>query len=287
MEYFAAVVLGIVQGLTEFLPVSSSAHLILVPWLFGWVPEGLVFDVAVHIGTSVAVLVYFWRDWVELAQEMLQGLVRRDPLGNPKRRLAWFLIAGTLPAVVAGLALKNYIENYLRSPLITVVTLTVFGLLLYYAERKGTQTRGLEHFTWGDCFWIGMSQAVALIPGVSRSGVTITAAMLRDVDRPSAARYSFLLSTPIIVGAVILEAGELIKTSLYPVAASLPASAPAPALKWGVMAVGIASAAITGFLGIRYLLRYLQSNSVLPFVIYRIILAAVVLAVYLSGARLG
>jgi undecaprenyl-diphosphatase len=287
MEYVAAAILGIVQGLTEFLPVSSSAHLILVPWLLGWTPEGLVFDVAVHIGTSVAVLVYFWRDWVELAQEMLRGLARRDLFGNSKRRLAWFLIAGTLPAMVAGLALEDYIESHLRSPLITVGTLTVFGLLLYYAERKGTQTRGLEDLNWGDSFWIGMSQAVALIPGVSRSGITITAAMLRDVDRPSAARYSFLLSTPIIVGAVILEAWKLIKTSLYPVATSLPASAPAPALKWGVMAVGIASAAITGFLGIRFLLRYLQSNSVLPFVIYRMILAAVVLAVYLSGARLG
>ena len=287
MEYLAAVILGVVQGLTEFLPVSSSAHLILVPWLFGWVPEGLVFDVAVHIGTSVAVLVYFWRDWVELAQEMWRGLAQRDPFGNPKRRLAWFLVAGTLPAVVAGLALEKHIESHLRSPLITVATLTVFGLLLYYAERKGTQTRGLDDFNWGDSFWIGVSQAVALIPGVSRSGITMTAAMLRDVDKPAAARYSFLLSTPIIVGAVALEAWKLTRISLYPLPTTYPAGAAAPGVNWGVMAVGIASAAITGFLGIRYLLRYLQSNSVLPFVIYRIILAAVVLAVYLSGARLG
>lgn len=283
MEFIAAAVLGIIQGLTEFLPVSSSAHLILVPWLVGWDPEGLVFDVAVHVGTSIAVLAYFWRDWVELAGELIQGIMQRAPFGNFKRRLAWFLVVGTLPAMVVGLALEDYIESHLRSPLLTVGTLTVFGLLLYYAEKKSRQARDLAQLNWGDCIWVGLSQAVALLPGVSRSGITMSAAMLRDVDRTSAARFSFLLSTPVIVGAGLLKSWDLITVS----SSAAPTSLPAPALRWAVLAVGVASAAVTGFFCIRYFLRYLQTNSFVPFVIYRFLLAIVVFAAYYSGIRVS
>jgi undecaprenyl-diphosphatase len=280
-DFLKAVVLGIIQGLTEFLPISSSAHLILVPWLFGWETSGLTFDVALHLGTSAAILAYFWRDWVDLALELIRGIRERSLFGNAQRRLAWFLFIGTLPAVVAGLLLEDYIKTTLRSPLIPVVTLVGFGILLYYADRKSRQSRSLDQFRWGDCFWIGMSQALALVPGVSRSGITISAAMVRDASRIAAARFSFLLSTPVIVGAGVLQGWHLLAATLHPGAAVVGPDVGSTAVKWDVLIVGISSAAITGFLCIRYFLRYLQTNNLVPFVIYRIVLAAVVLFMYL------
>lgn len=282
MEIFAAAFLGVIQGLTEFLPISSSAHLILVPWLLGWNAEGLVFDVALHVGTSVAILAYFWKDWLTLAREWTVGVLKRDPLGNAHRRLAWFLIVGTLPAGAAGLALEKYIDEHLRSPVISVVTLIVFGGLLYYAERKSTLGRSLEEFNWSDSLWIGTSQALALIPGVSRSGVTISVAMLRDSSRSAAARFSFLLSTPVIVGAGVLKGWHFLKVSLHSSSSHLSANASNPVeVKWMVLLAGVASAAVTGFLCIRYFLRYIQTKSFTPFVIYRFVLAVVVLILYL------
>jgi undecaprenyl-diphosphatase len=280
-DFLKAVVLGIVQGLTEFLPISSSAHLILVPWLFGWETGGLTFDVAVHLGTSAAILAYFWRDWVDLAFELIRGIREGSLFGNPRRRLAWFLIIGTLPAVVAGLLLEDYIKTTLRSPLIAVVTLVGFGILLYYADRKSRQNRSLDQFNWGDCLWIGMSQALALVPGVSRSGITMSAAMLRDSSRTAAARFSFLLSTPVIVGAGALQGLHLLAAALNSGTGALDVGS--AAVKWDVLIVGIISAAITGFLCIRYFLRYLQTNNLVAFVIYRIVLAAVVLLMYLKN----
>jgi len=141
MELIFAAILGIIQGLTEFLPISSSAHLILVPWFFGWEPEGIAFDVSVHIGTSIAVIVFFWKDWLRLARELILGLMKGDLFGNHDRKLAWFLVIGTLPAMFIGLALEDTIENMLRSPLITVFTLVIFGALLFFAERKSGQNR--------------------------------------------------------------------------------------------------------------------------------------------------
>ncbi len=279
MEILAAIALGIIQGLTEFLPVSSSAHLILVPWIIGWKPEGLLFDVSLHVGTALAILAFFWSDWVELAGEVLRGFAEGKPLGNPKRRLAWFLVVGTLPAMAVGLTLEKTVEESLRSPLVTVFALIAFGVLLYYAERVSRKERTLEQFSWGDSIWIGLSQALALIPGVSRSGITISTALLRDADRASAARFSFLLSTPVIVGAGMLESWRLVKILRHP---TLMAGEQAMfEVKWSVLAAGIVSATVVGFLCIRYFLRYIQNNSFVPFVIYRFILALVVLTFYL------
>ncbi|MBN2337311.1 MAG: undecaprenyl-diphosphate phosphatase [Acidobacteria bacterium] len=272
MEIVSAVILGIIQGLTEFLPVSSSAHLILVPWFFGWEPEGLVFDVALHVGTALAVLVFFARDWVRLARATVLGLREGAPLGDPDRKLAWLLVVGTVPAAVAGLWLEELVEARLRSPLITVFTLAGLALLLWYAERRGRQSRPLERYSWGDAVWIGISQAIALVPGVSRSGVTMTTALLRDSDRVSAARFSFLLSTPVIVGAGMLQAYRL-----------LAAGDGGAGVRWTVLLAGVAAAAVTGFLCIKFFLRYLERRSFTPFVIYRLVLAAVVLAFYLKG----
>ena len=275
-----AVILGIVQGLTEFLPISSSAHLILVPWLLGWDPHQLSFDVALHVGTAISILFYFWRDWVELAREAILGIIERNPLGNERRRMAWFLVAGTLPAMVAGLALEDYIETRFRSPLISAATLVAFALVLFAAERRSKQNRSLKDFTWADCLWIGTSQALALVPGVSRSGITISTGMFRDVDRASSARFSFLLSTPIIVGAGILQGLHLIKAVQHGAAAVDGAGGVPVAVDWGLLATGLITSAITGFFCIRYFLRYLQTHTFTPFVVYRILLAVLILLFY-------
>lgn len=271
MEILSAIVLGIIQGLTEFLPISSSAHLILVPWFFGWEPEGLVFDVALHVGTALAVLAFFARDWIRLARETVLGLKERAPLGNADRKLAWLLVVASIPAAVAGLWLEKLVETRLRSPLITVFTLAGLALLLWYAERRGRQSRPMARYSWGDAVWIGIAQAIALVPGVSRSGVTMTTALLRDSDRVSAARFSFLLSTPVIVGAGLLQGYRLL------------AAGEGAGAGWPVLLAGVVAAAVTGFLCIKFFLRYLQRNSFTPFVIYRLVLAAVVLALYLKG----
>jgi undecaprenyl-diphosphatase len=286
MELFAAAVLGIVQGLTEFLPISSSAHLILVPWFLGWKPEGLIFDVSLHLGTAVAVLAYFRKDWVTLARELISGIAAGEPLGNAQRRLAWFLIVGSLPAAIVGLLFEKRVEETVRSPLVTVVTLVVIGIMLYISERRSRRQRSLEQFTWGDSIWIGLSQALALIPGVSRSGITISTAMLRDADRASAARFSFLLATPVILGAGMLEGWHLLKaTGMTALAVAGVAATPVRA-QLPMFVVGVACAAITGFLCIRYFLRYLQTRSLIPFVIYRFLLAGIVLVFYLRLASI-
>jgi undecaprenyl-diphosphatase len=279
MEILAAAILGIVQGLTEFLPISSSAHLILVPWIAGWKPEGMIFDVSLHVGTAVAVLAFFWTDWIDLAGEVWRGLREGKPLGNPKRRLAWFLVAGTLPAMAVGLTLERTVEEKLRSPLVTVFTLVAFGILLYVAERMSRMDRSLDQYNWGDSIWIGLSQSLALIPGVSRSGITISAALFRNSDRTAAARFSFLLSTPVIVGAGALEGWRLLNMWRHP--ALLAGEGAAFEARWTVLVVGVTAAAVTGFLCIRFFLRYIQSNSLVPFVVYRFVLAAVVLIFYL------
>ena len=278
MEIVAAAILGIVQGLTEFLPVSSTAHLILVPWFLGWTPEGLTFDVALHVGTAVAVLTFFFRDWIRLAREMFLGIKEGKWLGNEDRRLAWYLIVGTLPAMVAGLAFEEIIETRLRSPLIIVFTLAALGALLLYAEKRGNHTRTIEKFTWMDSLSIGFSQAIALIPGVSRSGITMTTAMLRNSTRTDAARFSFLLSTPVILGAGILKSLRLVDAVQDPIAG-------AETIRWSVMGVGFLCAALSGFLCIRFFLKYLQTKSFMPFVIYRFLLAGLVLLYFLKGAK--
>jgi len=276
MEIIAAVILGIIQGLTEFLPISSSAHLILVPWLFGWDPEGLIFDVSLHVGTALAVIVFFWKDWAVLARETIKGLIEKQPFGNAQRKLAWFLVAGTIPAGVIGLLFEDVVESKLRSPLVPVFTLVIFGILLYCAEKKSRQNRELKSYTLADAIWIGCAQAIALIPGVSRSGITMTTALFRGSDRISAARFSFLLSTPVIVGAGLLNVRNLFKVASDP---------SAEVVSLVVLGAGTAAAAVTGFLCIKFFLRYLTRGSFLPFAIYRVLLAIVILVFYFAVYR--
>ena len=254
MDLIQAIVLGIVQGVTEFIPVSSSGHLVLVPWLLGWAPPGLVFDTVVHWGTLVAVVAYFWCDWVDLITAWLRGLVRWD-WGDGNARLMWFIILGTLPAALIGFALQDLFEALFGQPVWVCVFLLVTAGLLTFSELLGKRTRKLEDLRWGDALLIGLGQAAAIAPGISRSGATISVGLFRGVEREAAARFSFLLSTPIILGAGLFKLLDLF-------------SVPDPLAQVPALLAGFAAAAISGYLCIRFLLRYLQRGKLYPFAIY-------------------
>ncbi|MDA8078380.1 MAG: undecaprenyl-diphosphate phosphatase [Nitrospiraceae bacterium] len=242
--------MGIVQGLTEFLPVSSTAHLILFPWFFGWKGEldSLTFDVALHAGTLIALLICFWRDWIEMLFS--------------RRRLLFLIIIATVPAGVLGKLFNDMIEERLRSPYIISASLVVIGIFMLLAET-GRKRRSLDGLAIGDAVSIGLSQAVALIPGVSRSGITIASGLLRGFDRESAARFSFLLSTPVIAGAVLLHMKKMLSS---PVQHDLR-----------LFSVGVISSAVTGFIAIKFLLGFLRRHGLHAFAYYRFALAAVIL----------
>lgn len=250
-----AIILGILQGLTEFIPVSSSAHLILFPWFFGW--EGTVntlgFSVALHFGTLIALLVYFRRDWFSLL-----GTARE------KDGLFWHILIATLPAAAAGFFFNEVIEK-IRSPLLITFTLTLVAVLMIIAEKKRRATNGLgiESMNRRDALIIGIAQACALVPGVSRSGITIVAGLTRGFQRQASARFSFLLSTPIIAGASLLEAKDLVMS---------PAG-----VESDLFLAGIIVSALTGYGAIKYLLRFLQSHTLNPFAYYRFFLAFVII----------
>ncbi|HZW58932.1 MAG TPA: undecaprenyl-diphosphate phosphatase [Woeseiaceae bacterium] len=257
------IVLAVVQGLTEFLPISSSGHLILVPSFFGWADQGLIFDVAVHFGTLGAVCVYFRRDIAGLlygARRVLGGDV-----SSPRARLALALLIGTLPAAVAGLLFAGWIEENLRQPEVVVLTLSSFGILMALADRLGRRTRAMADVTLKDALLIGMAQALALVPGTSRSGVTITAAMALGLERHDAARFSFLLSAPVI----LLACG-------YKVLSLVLAGA---AVAWNELAIGALVSGIVAYLSIEFFMRFVNAIGLLPFALYRLALAAVILVV--------
>lgn len=252
-EVFKAVILGIVQGLTEFLPVSSTAHLILVPWFFGWGGEvnSLIFDVALHGGTLVALIICFYKDWIDMITR--------------HRRLLYLIIIASIPAGIAGVLLSRLAEHSLRNPLVIAASLVTVGVIMLIAERYSKATKDLRNggITLNDSIIIGVAQAVALIPGVSRSGITIAAGLFRDLKRVSAARFSFLLSTPVILGATLLEGRKLMKTPAL--------------LSPDIFAAGFISALVSGLAAILFLLSFLNRHPLNLFVYYRFILAAVIL----------
>jgi undecaprenyl-diphosphatase len=266
-----------VQGATEYAPVSSSGHLILVPWLFGWTPfsgnPGMAktFDVALHMGTLAGALVYFWRD---VARYIGAGFrsVRARRVRSTDERLAWLLVIGTVPGVLVGAVAEGFIQERLGQPWLIAVMLGAFGLVLYVVDRRAKRTRGLPDLKAKDALLIGLAQAVALQPGVSRSGVTMTMARGVGLDRPAAARFSFLLSLPIIAGAGAFKAVDLFTEGLPP--------GSAPAFVWGMLA-----SAVSGFLAIWGLLAYLRRRDFAPFVWYRLVAAAVVFGVIAAGVR--
>ncbi|MGI9861603.1 undecaprenyl-diphosphatase UppP [Moorella naiadis] len=257
MNVLQAIVLGLVQGLGEFLPISSSAHLVLAPWLFRWPDPGLTFDVALHLGTLIAVVAFFWRDIIEL---VLSGL------GQPHSqdgRLFWYLIVASIPGALFGVLFEKQAETIFRSPLLIALTLTLMGIGLWWADRVGRKSRQMEDLSLMDGIIVGISQALAIIPGVSRSGITMSAGLLTGMDRETAARFSFLMSVPIIAGAALLKLKDL---PLHEVNLAF--------------IVGVLTAAVVGFLAIKFLLQYLRHGSYLLFTGYRILLAALVVAVF-------
>ena len=272
MLLWQAIVLAIVQGLTEFLPVSSSAHLILLPWLsHGHIPDpGLAFDVALHLGTLIAVVLYFLREWVQL---ILCGLGFHYPQRAPEhqvmqnRRLFWYLVAGTIPGALVGFLFEHRIEEYLRDPVPIAIAMIVIALLMWYAEYSGRMDRHIEQTSLGDSLIIGTGQALALFPGVSRSGITISCGLFRGMTREAAARFSFLLATPLIAGAAAVEVPKLIKAR-HAGALDLPMS---------TLAISVAVSAIVGYIVIAFFLQYLQTRTLKIFIYYRILFGIVVL----------
>ena len=264
MDTLQTVLLALLQGLTEFLPISSSAHLILLPRLLGWGDQGLAFDVAVHVGTLLAVVLYFRHDVQRLFAAWLRSCLDRRMSADA--RLAWLVLLGTVPAAVAGLALHDVIETYLRSPLVIALATIGFGILLGLADWRGRQARSEVTLTVPDVIWIGLAQALALIPGTSRSGITMTAALALGLTRSAAARFSFLLSIPLIMLAGGYESLKLVQ-QLEPVA-------------WGDILLGTVVAAVSAYLCIHFFMRLIERVGMFPFVIYRLLLGGFLLVLF-------
>lgn len=286
MEMFQAIVMGIVQGLTEFLPVSSSAHLIIVPWLLGWADSlvhSLAFDVSLHIGTLVALLLFFASDWVRLIRAGIASVIERRVGDDPDRKLAWFLVIGTLPAGIAGLLAEHKIKVWFYEPVsqksvgrfvVMSACLVIGGIALWIADYFGRQRRRLDQITLGDVIIIGLAQALSIVPGVSRSGSTIMAALALRFERPAAARFSFLLSAPIIFAAGtkgLVNIAQQLRSGTLAVA------------DLQIFAAGFVASLISGYFCIRFLLRFLQTNSTAVFAIYRCIAAGLILAIAFYG----
>jgi undecaprenyl-diphosphatase len=266
MNLLHAAILGTLQGLTEVLPISSSAHLILVPWFFQWPESGLTFDVALHLGTLIALCLYFWRDIFELAGNFF-GVLSGKVKDSPAKWLPFYILAGTIPAAIVGKTLEAPIEEiFRRSPALIAGFLIIFGLVLAFADTSGAKRWKMDRITLNSALIIGLAQCLALMPGVSRSGITITAALLLGFNRETAARFSFLLSLPVVAGAVVLQLFHLSKHGV-------------PADEITPMLIGIGTSAFFGYFSVLFLLRLIQRSSLYPFVWYRLIAGIGMLAI--------
>jgi undecaprenyl-diphosphatase len=269
MTLLQSLILGIIQGLTEFLPISSSAHLVLIPHLLGWqIPEAQVFpfDVLVQIGTLVAVILYFWTDLWIIVRGFLKALVDRKPFEGEPARLGWYLLLATIPAGIAGILIKDQVEAAFNSPTATALLLLVTAALLVIAEVIGKRTRGISEIKWLDALWMGFFQVLSLFPGISRSGSTIAGGMIRNLDRPSAARFSFLMSIPVMIGAGLVSIKDALEVP------NLGDFLP-------VLLVGFLSALLVGYLSIHWLLSFLGKKPLYVFAVYCVIFALVVLGI--------
>jgi undecaprenyl-diphosphatase len=279
VSIWEAIVLGIVQGITEFLPISSSGHLILVPWLFGWDEPGLTFSVGVHIGTLAAVIIYFWRDLFGMALALPRGIAARQPLRDPMSFLAIIIIVGSIPAAVVGLTLGDRIEAFFHAGeggtlaigLISLALILV-AMLMLLGERLADHRRPMEEIRFRDGIIVGLAQSVALFPGVSRSGSTITAGLFLGFRRETAARFSFLLGIPAVVGAAAIEVRHAVTNGL----------ADGETL---VLAIGILTSGVVGYASIAFLLRFLVRHSTAVFILYRIVFGLLILSLLAFGFR--
>jgi undecaprenyl-diphosphatase len=269
MDIIQAVVLGLVQGATEFIPVSSSGHLVLVPWLFSWPSPGLAFDTVLHLGTLLAVLAVFWPDFISLAGAWWRSIAQRD-LDAAEARLAWWIIVATLPAALMGMLWEEQFEALFHSPLHVSVLLLVTGLWLVLAERLGGKDREAEDMSWWQSLLIGVAQGCAIAPGISRSGATIGSGLLLGLRRDVATRFSFLLATPIILGAGLLQVKRLLE--LPKLDTSLPP-----------LALGFGAAFLSGYACIRFLLSYVKVRSLAVFAVYCWLFGLSTIAIYLLG----
>jgi undecaprenyl-diphosphatase len=269
MTLLQSILLGIVQGLTEFLPISSSAHLVFVPYLLNWdIPAGeaFIFNVLVQVATLVAVIAYFWKDLIEILRAWLKAVLQRKPFATSDSRLGWYILLATLPAGIIGLLIKDLVEQAFANPAITAGFMLATAGLLVIAERAGKRNRLMESMNWVDALWVGFGQALAIFPGVSRSGATIAAGMTRNLQRPAAARFAFLISIPIMLAAGLLAGLDLLHMPNF--ASLLPVFIP-----------GFIAAAVTGYLSIRWLLVFLVKHSLYGFAIYCVVLALIVFVV--------
>jgi undecaprenyl-diphosphatase len=266
MPLYQVVVLSIIQALTEFAPVSSSAHLALAPWLFGWKDPGLTFDVALHFGTLLAILIYFFRDWVQIIAQGVGLSAGSDPQLKQNRALLWLIAVASVPIGLIGYLFNKQAETTWRSPYLIGAMLILIALLMWWAERKSSGNKPMSQISWGDGLAIGIAQALAVVPGTSRSGITITAGLFRGLNRETAARFSFLLSAPAIAAAALKKYWDIHKHGGIPADMKMP------------FVVGILLSAVLGALVIAVFLRYLRRNSLMVFVYYRIVFGIIVIA---------
>ncbi len=266
MPIYQAVVLAIVQALTEFLPISSTAHLVLIPWLFGWKDPGLTFDVALHAGTLLAVIIYFFRDWVQIIGQAFGLNIGRDPDLKQNRNLLWLLAVASIPIGIVGYLFDKQADTTWRQPYVIGAMLIAVGIVMWMAERRHIGSKSMSTIQMSDGVAVGLAQAVSVIPGTSRSGATISAGLFRNMNRETAARFSFLLSTPAIAAAVAKKAWDIHKEGGIPADMKLP------------MVAGIVVSGLLGAIVIAFFLRYLRRSSLMPFVYYRIVFGIIVIA---------
>jgi undecaprenyl-diphosphatase len=267
MPLYQVVVLAIVQGITEFLPVSSTAHLALAPWLLGWPDPGLSFDIALHIGTLLAILLYFFRTWTQVIAEGFGVSYGSDPGLQKNPKLLWYIVVGTIPVGIFGYLFNKQAESSWRSPLVIGTMLIVVGILMGLADRYGRKLKEIGEVSFLDAIWIGIGQALAIVPGTSRSGITITAARARGIDRPAAAQFSFLLSTPAIAAAAAKALWDLHKHE-----GGIPHDMRIPLI------LGVIISALVGWAVIAFFLKYLREHTLKFFVYYRLIFGIIVIA---------
>jgi len=268
-----ALIMGLTQGLTEFIPVSSSGHLVLVPWLFGWKDQfidSVAFTVVLHMGTLLALLVYFWRDWLTLIPAGFATIRDRSFKGDPNRKMAFLILVATIPAVLVGPIFDTKLEELVRKPAEIAFMLCVGAAILWLADRWGSKKRDMDSLSFPEALGVGVAQTIALVPGISRSGISISAGLFMGLTRESAARFSFLMSTPVIAGAGLWTARKFLTHE----------AGPNPEMN--VIVIGFIAAAISGFVAIRFMLAFLRSKSVNVFVVYRVLAAIAVFIVLLS-----
>ena len=271
IEIIRSVIIGGVQGISEFLPISSSGHLVLIPYIFKWDYNGLSFDIALHFGTVIAILAYFWKDWMGIIKSAVGSRQSAEKstansqlqTANYPPNFLWQILVASIPAAILGVFLNNYVETYLHSPLLIAFNLIVFGVILWLVDKKSKSTFDVRNTSYGRSFLVGCAQAIALIPGVSRSGITMTASRYFGLKRKDAARFSFLLATPAMIGAFLISAKDIVGNDLNL-----------------VFLLGVLSSTFFGFLAIKYLLKYLERGNFSVFVWYRIVLGIVIAAIY-------